>query len=63
MAFSGVSKDSPIITPLMDFVRQKRAAKGASRVIFATLLKLTKVRSCVVFAIIWGFSYQALPLQ
>ncbi|TYG88767.1 hypothetical protein ES288_A12G047500v1 [Gossypium darwinii] len=28
---AGVSKDSPIVTPLMDFVRQKRAAKGASR--------------------------------
>ena len=25
-------KDTPIVTPLMDFVRQKRAAKGVSRV-------------------------------
>ncbi|KAK8640377.1 hypothetical protein V6N13_008132 [Hibiscus sabdariffa] len=28
---AGVSKDTPIITPLMDFIRQKRAAKGTSR--------------------------------
>ncbi|KAK8658702.1 hypothetical protein V6N13_036901 [Hibiscus sabdariffa] len=28
---AGVSKHTPIITPLMDFVRQKRAAKGTSR--------------------------------
>ncbi|XVE48541.1 hypothetical protein DITRI_Ditri01bG0009900 [Diplodiscus trichospermus] len=28
---AGVSKDAPIVTPLMDFVRQKRAAKGGSR--------------------------------
>ena len=25
---SGAAKDNPVITPLMDFVRQKRAAKG-----------------------------------
>ncbi|XP_062083705.1 regulator of nonsense transcripts UPF3-like [Humulus lupulus] len=30
-AVLGVGKDIPIITPLMDFVRQKRAAKGGSR--------------------------------
>ncbi|KAK2982200.1 hypothetical protein RJ640_024945, partial [Escallonia rubra] len=29
---AGAAKDTPIITPLMDFVRQKRAAKGVSRV-------------------------------
>ncbi|OMO92296.1 Regulator of nonsense-mediated decay, UPF3 [Corchorus olitorius] len=28
---AGVPKDAPIVTPLMDFVRQKRAAKGGSR--------------------------------
>ncbi|XP_021286730.1 regulator of nonsense transcripts UPF3 isoform X2 [Herrania umbratica] len=28
---AGVPKDTPIVTPLMDFVRQKRAAKGGSR--------------------------------
>ncbi|KAK4800691.1 hypothetical protein SAY86_021178 [Trapa natans] len=28
---SASAKDAPIITPLMDFVRQKRASKGASR--------------------------------
>lgn len=28
---SGAAKDTPIITPLMDFVRQKRAAKGPRR--------------------------------
>ncbi|XP_041010281.1 regulator of nonsense transcripts UPF3-like isoform X1 [Juglans microcarpa x Juglans regia] len=27
----GVLKDAPVVTPLMDFVRQKRAAKGGSR--------------------------------
>ncbi|KAK1374217.1 Regulator of nonsense transcripts like [Heracleum sosnowskyi] len=27
----GAAKDSPIVTPLMQFVRQKRAAKGGSR--------------------------------
>ncbi|XP_062176559.1 regulator of nonsense transcripts UPF3-like [Alnus glutinosa] len=27
----GAAKDAPIVTPLMDFVRQKRAAKGGSR--------------------------------
>ncbi|KAL5567391.1 hypothetical protein UlMin_030555 [Ulmus minor] len=30
-AVLGAGKESPIITPLMDFVRQKRAAKGGSR--------------------------------
>jgi regulator of nonsense transcripts 3 len=33
-AFAGAAKDAPIVTPLMDFVRQKRAAKGGSRVFF-----------------------------
>lgn len=28
---AGAVKDTPIVTPLMDFVRQKRAAKGVSR--------------------------------
>ncbi|XP_047322650.1 regulator of nonsense transcripts UPF3-like isoform X2 [Impatiens glandulifera] len=28
---SGAAKESPIITPLMDFIRQKRAAKSGSR--------------------------------
>ncbi|XP_057754845.1 regulator of nonsense transcripts UPF3-like isoform X1 [Arachis stenosperma] len=28
---SGAAKDNPVITPLMDFVRQKRAAKGPRR--------------------------------
>lgn len=28
---SGAGKDAPIVTPLMDFVRQKRAAKGPRR--------------------------------
>uniref|UniRef100_A0A5B7ATQ2 Putative regulator of nonsense transcripts UPF3 isoform X1 n=1 Tax=Davidia involucrata TaxID=16924 RepID=A0A5B7ATQ2_DAVIN len=28
---AGAVKDAPIVTPLMDFVRQKRAAKGGSR--------------------------------
>ncbi|KAA8536595.1 hypothetical protein F0562_029073 [Nyssa sinensis] len=28
---AGTAKDAPIVTPLMDFVRQKRAAKGGSR--------------------------------
>ncbi|PSS19024.1 Regulator of nonsense transcripts like [Actinidia chinensis var. chinensis] len=27
----GATKDAPIVTPLMDFVRQKRAAKGGTR--------------------------------
>ena len=36
--FPGAAKDAPIITPLMDFVRQKRATKGGNRVL---LLKLT----------------------
>ncbi|XP_052205336.1 regulator of nonsense transcripts UPF3-like isoform X2 [Diospyros lotus] len=27
----GAAKDAPIVTPLMDFVRQRRAAKGGSR--------------------------------
>lgn len=28
---AGSAKDAPIVTPLMDFIRQKRAAKGGSR--------------------------------
>ncbi|CAL5401750.1 unnamed protein product [Camellia sinensis] len=28
---SGAAKDAPVVTPLMDFVRQKRAAKGGTR--------------------------------
>ncbi|KAF2293914.1 hypothetical protein GH714_005627 [Hevea brasiliensis] len=32
---AGATKDAPIITPLMDFVRQKRAAKSGSRRILA----------------------------
>ncbi|KAM0016384.1 putative nonsense-mediated mRNA decay protein [Helianthus debilis subsp. tardiflorus] len=28
---AGAAKEAPIVTPLMDFVRQKRAAKGVSR--------------------------------
>ncbi|GFZ09558.1 Smg-4/UPF3 family protein [Actinidia rufa] len=28
---TGATKDAPIVTPLMDFVRQKRAAKGGTR--------------------------------
>lgn len=32
VGFLGAAKDAPIVTPLMDFVRQKRAAKGGSRV-------------------------------
>ncbi|MFS7986067.1 putative nonsense-mediated mRNA decay protein [Helianthus anomalus] len=28
---AGTAKEAPIVTPLMDFVRQKRAAKGGSR--------------------------------
>ncbi|XWS62399.1 hypothetical protein CRYUN_Cryun06bG0007500 [Craigia yunnanensis] len=28
---AGIPKDAPVVTPLMDFVRQKRAAKGGSR--------------------------------
>ncbi|KAG8650319.1 regulator of nonsense transcripts UPF3 isoform X3 [Manihot esculenta] len=32
---AGAAKDAPIITPLMDFVRQKRAAKSGSRRILA----------------------------
>ncbi|XP_021891616.1 regulator of nonsense transcripts UPF3 [Carica papaya] len=31
LAFAGASKETPIVTPLMDFVRQKRAAKDGSR--------------------------------
>jgi len=34
-ALTGAAKDTPIITPLMDFVRQKRAAKGP-RVFFCS---------------------------
>jgi len=43
---TGAAKDIPIITPLMDFVRQKRAAKGP-RVLFAydQLLKF-KISLC-----------------
>ncbi|KAL6964457.1 NMD pathway component [Sarracenia purpurea var. burkii] len=29
---AGAAKDAPIVTPLMDFVRQKRTAKGGTRV-------------------------------
>lgn len=28
---SGIAKEAPIVTPLMDYVRQKRASKGGSR--------------------------------
>lgn len=34
LGFAAAAKDAPIITPLMDFVRQKRASKGATRVSF-----------------------------
>lgn len=30
--FSGAVKDAPIVTPLMHYVRQKRAAKSGARV-------------------------------
>lgn len=30
---AGAGKDAPIVTPLMDFVRQKRASKAGSRVL------------------------------
>lgn len=36
--FLGAVKDAPIVTPLMQFVRQKRAAKGGSRVKEASLV-------------------------
>lgn len=56
MPFSGVPKDTPIVTPLMDFVRQKRAAKGGSRVIccnpYISILDC-KIMSSVLFAIIY----------
>lgn len=41
----GTPKDAPIVTPLMDFVRQKRAAKGGPRVGISSLiiLQLTDV--------------------
>lgn len=32
LIFQGAAKEAPIITPLMDFIRQKRAAKGGPRV-------------------------------
>lgn len=31
---AGAAKEALVVTPLMDFVRQKRAAKGGSRVSF-----------------------------
>jgi hypothetical protein len=31
---TGVAKDAPIVTPLMEFIRQKRAAKSGPRVLF-----------------------------
>ena len=36
-AFAGSAKDGPIVTPLMDFVRQKRSTKGGSRVSFYSI--------------------------
>lgn len=30
--FLGSAKDAPIVTPLMDYIRQKRAAKSGARV-------------------------------
>jgi len=32
--YTGAAKDAPIVTPLMDFVRQKRVAKNGPRVLF-----------------------------
>ena len=55
MPFSGVPKDIPIVTPLMDFVRQKRAAKGGSRVIYYNPNNSTvdnKIMSSVLFTTI-----------
>lgn len=34
-ASTGSLKEAPIITPLMEFIRQKRAAKNGPRVLFA----------------------------
>ena len=34
LCFLGVTKEAAIVTPLMDFVRQKRAAKSGTRVGF-----------------------------
>lgn len=43
-ALPGAAKDIPISTPLMDFVRQKRAAKGP-RVLFFVCEQLLKYQS------------------
>lgn len=45
-AFPGSTKDAPIVTPLMDYIRQKRAAKGVSRVRQNLLLNLLS-RLCI----------------
>lgn len=34
LTFVGIGKEAPIVTPLMDYVRQKRASKGGSRVLY-----------------------------
>ncbi|GMP63140.1 hypothetical protein CsSME_00024949 [Camellia sinensis var. sinensis] len=38
---SGAAKDAPVVTPLMDFVRQKRAAKGGTRYVLRDTAKNT----------------------
>lgn len=37
LIFVGAAKDTPIVTPLMDFIRQKRAAKSGTRVAITLL--------------------------
>lgn len=51
---AGAAKDIPVVTPLMDFVRQKRAAKG-TRVFFAYDFEILK-------KLIW-FSIVILPVH
>lgn len=44
------AKDAPIVTPLMDFVRQKREAKGANRVMCLSCMDLHFVQLLAVRA-------------
>uniref|UniRef100_A0A2P2L7B1 Regulator of nonsense transcripts UPF3-like isoform X2 n=1 Tax=Rhizophora mucronata TaxID=61149 RepID=A0A2P2L7B1_RHIMU len=54
---AGAAKEAPIVTPLMDFVRQKRAAKTGSRVLFEFSKFVAEQTLLKPFSIIFLFEF------
>lgn len=52
LLFPAGVKDAPIVTPLMNFVRQKRAAKSAQVLVYIhpTLVILQNLIQCICFS-------------